>query len=309
MKCQACTLMQLPRVTWTCTPAAQKLRAQQLHLVHGAERLPQHAPLALVLAGAHAVPLEGRVGLGPASSSAQAVPMRGAGGAWACTQQRAGCANGRRGRGLGLHPAAHGSCRWPSRAAVELKVPLAPFMLPPPQTTHVKLLMVTENAMKKPCASVHSRCSQAMVSAMPSTSSSVSPAGDKGGGVAGRQPGSVFPTLDHLFRLQAKGAAPREQPQGGGQAGGQRCPQCTTRGRPPVLDAWQGTGGTCAPPPPALSPGSPIMKYNLHCFQPRCHASLTPFSSSSLVKPLLMMSRMRCVPARHCIDGVAHAHA
>jgi hypothetical protein len=116
MKCQACTLMQLPRVTWTCTPAAQKLRAQQLHLVHGAERLPQHAPLALVLAGAHAVPLEGRVGLGPASSSAQAVPMRGAGGAWACTQQRAGCANGRRGRGLGLHPAARRLCQWEARA-------------------------------------------------------------------------------------------------------------------------------------------------------------------------------------------------
>ena len=47
----------------------------------------------------------------------------------------------------------------------------------------------------------------------------------------------------------------------------------------------------------SVSPGSPIMKYSLICLQPLSHAVLTPRRSSWLVRPLLMTSRIRCVPA------------
>ena len=39
------------------------------------------------------------------------------------------------------------------------------------------------------------------------------------------------------------------------------------------------------------------MKYNLICLHPLSQAVFTPRRSSSFVRPLLMTSRMRCVPA------------
>ena len=66
---------------------------------------------------------------------------------------------------------------------------------------------------------------------------------------------------------------------------------------PPTVFWSQSTVSAMPSTSASVSPGKPIIKYSLTFLQPRSYAVWTPWSNSSLVSPLLTMSRSRWVPA------------